>query len=150
MNLELWWICRPKDNLNTRIRRHCEDNHRWNKGYFLGLVVHIELHHGIPLDNLDEGGYTSRPRDEGVLERVMKFAKKMIGREDYEEVRTQEEGLGERARRQKETPSSIYAHKTVEVSYLHYPRVTLTTRTQYGISKHTLRKDFRLQLYQLW
>jgi hypothetical protein len=76
---------------------------------------------GIPLDNLDEGGYTSRTRDEGVLDRMMKYGKKLIGREDYEEVRTQEEGLGERARRQKETPSSIYAHKTVEVSYLPYP-----------------------------
>lgn len=69
---------------------------------------------GIPLDNLDESGH--RSREEGVLDRVMKFGKKLIGREDYEEVRSQEEGLGERARRQKETPSSIYAHKTVEVS----------------------------------
>lgn len=105
---------------------------------------------GIPLDNLDEGGFSNRTRDEGLFDRVMKFGKKMFGREDYEEVRTQEEGLGERARRQKETPSSIYAHKTVEVSYLHYPRVNLTTRTRYEISKPTRQKDFRLQPYQLW
>lgn len=73
---------------------------------------------GHPLTNLDESEY--RPRgDQGVLERAMKFGKKMIGKEDYAEVRQQEEeGLADRARRQKETPSSIYAHKTVEVCHL--------------------------------
>ena len=74
----------------------------------------------IPLDNMDEG-YSSRPADEGVLDRVMKIGKKMIGREDYAEVRQQEEeAAGARIRRQQETPSSIYAHKTVEVSLIAY------------------------------
>lgn len=72
---------------------------------------------GIPLDNLDESEY--RSREQSVLDRVMKFGKKMIGKEDYEEVRQREEEvLEDRTRRQKETPSSIYAHKTVEVSCL--------------------------------
>jgi Ca2+-transporting ATPase len=72
---------------------------------------------GFPLSNVDEVQDQYRQRDEGVLDRAMKFGKRMIGRGDYEEVRQEADGLGDRERRQKETPSSIYAHKTVEVGH---------------------------------
>jgi Ca2+-transporting ATPase len=106
---------------------------------------------GHPLTNLDESEYRSREQDQGVLERAMKFGRKMIGKEDYAEVRHQEEeGLADRARRQKETPSSIYAHKTVEVSHFcRNQQITLTSRIRYEISKRTQQRVYPLRHYQL-
>jgi Ca2+-transporting ATPase len=106
---------------------------------------------GIPLDNLDESGFSNRSRDEGVLDRVMKFGKRMVGREDYAEVRQQEEeAAGDRLRRQKETPSSIYAHKTVEVIHLSTVQIELNNRTRYEILVRTQLRVCPLPPYQPW
>jgi ribosomal protein L25 (general stress protein Ctc) len=81
----------------------------------------------------------------------MKFGKRMVGREDYAEVRQQEEeAAGDRLRRQKETPSSIYAHKTVEVIHLSTVQIELNNRTRYEILVRTQLRVCPLPPYQPW
>ncbi|KIR36499.1 calcium-transporting P-type ATPase, PMR1-type [Cryptococcus deuterogattii MMRL2647] len=53
-------------------------------------------------------------RHEGLLERAMAVGRKLLGRKDYEELRMEEEEKRlSTERRQRETPSSIYAHKPI-------------------------------------
>jgi hypothetical protein len=93
-----------------------------------------------------------RERELGLVEKITKFGKKVLGREEYEPVRGQDdEGLADRARRQRETPSSIYAHKTVEVnSCTVTSEFLLICRTQYETSRPTLLKVCPPQLSQAW
>jgi hypothetical protein len=93
-----------------------------------------------------------RERELGLVEKITKFGKKVLGREEYEPVRSQDdEGLADRARRQRETPSSIYAHKTVEVnSCTVTSEFLLICRTQYETSRPTLLKVCPPQLSQAW
>lgn len=58
----------------------------------------------------------SAHRDEGLLEKAVAVGRKLVGKKDYEELRMQqEEKRLSTERRQRETPSSIYAHKSVQV-----------------------------------
>ncbi|WVF71232.1 calcium-transporting P-type ATPase, PMR1-type [Kwoniella sp. CBS 6097] len=53
--------------------------------------------------------------EEGLVGRVVGFAKKVMGKKDYEEIRAEEaERRASTERRQRETPSAIYAHKSIE------------------------------------
>jgi len=57
-------------------------------------------------------------RGEGsMLKKLMKKARRVIGRKDYEEV-VQEDGdeMALTEQRMKETPSAVFAHKSIEVS----------------------------------
>lgn len=55
-------------------------------------------------------------RDEGLLENAMALGRKLLGKKDYEERRMEEEEKRlSTERRQRETPSSIYAHKSIQV-----------------------------------
>lgn len=58
----------------------------------------------------------SAHRDEGLLDKAVAVGRKLVGKKDYEELRMQqEEKRLSTERRQRETPSSIYAHKSVQV-----------------------------------
>lgn len=58
--------------------------------------------------------------EEGPLSRMWGMGRRLFGKRDYEELREEEEGLQrEKERRQAETPSSIYAHKTIDVRWCH-------------------------------
>lgn len=60
---------------------------------------------------------------EGIWERVLNTAKRVTGGDGYEAVdRAEQEEERRRSieRRQRETPSAIYAHKTVDVSSLYF------------------------------
>jgi Ca2+-transporting ATPase len=70
---------------------------------------------GMPMTGVEED--MGRGREQGFLEKATSYGKRLLGREDYSSVRQEEDGQSERIRRQKETPSSIYAHKTVEVRF---------------------------------
>jgi Ca2+-transporting ATPase len=53
----------------------------------------------------------------GLLDRVLDMGRKAIGRRGYEELANEEEGRRASAERKaQETPSAVYAHKSVEVS----------------------------------
>ena len=57
--------------------------------------------------------------EDGVWNKVVGLSRKVMGREGYEAVDAEEEEEARRKsieRRQRETPSAIYAHKSVEVS----------------------------------
>lgn len=55
----------------------------------------------------------------GFVGRFMGYGRKLLGRQGYEEVQQdEEERRRSMERRQRETPSSIYAHRTVEVGLL--------------------------------
>lgn len=55
-------------------------------------------------------------RDEGLFERAMAAGRRLLGKKDYDERRMEEEEKRlSTERRQRETPSSIYAHKSVQV-----------------------------------
>jgi hypothetical protein len=69
----------------------------------------------MPMTGVEED--MGRGREQGFLEKATSYGKRLLGREDYSSVRQEEDGQSERIRRQKETPSSIYAHKTVEVRF---------------------------------
>ncbi|KAL0255407.1 hypothetical protein I308_100211 [Cryptococcus tetragattii IND107] len=57
----------------------------------------------------------SAHRDEGLLDKAVAVGRKLVGKKDYEELRMQqEEKRLSTERRQRETPSSIYAHKSVQ------------------------------------
>ncbi|WVO19356.1 calcium-transporting P-type ATPase, PMR1-type [Cryptococcus decagattii] len=54
-------------------------------------------------------------RDQGLLENAMALGRKLLGKKDYEERRMEEdEKRLSTERRQRETPSSIYAHKSIQ------------------------------------
>ncbi|WVQ99635.1 calcium-transporting P-type ATPase, PMR1-type [Kwoniella sp. CBS 9459] len=53
--------------------------------------------------------------EEGLVGRVVGIARKVMGKKDYEEIRQEEaERRASTERRQRETPSAIYAHKSIE------------------------------------
>ncbi|OXG97395.1 Ca2+-transporting ATPase [Cryptococcus neoformans A2-102-5] len=54
-------------------------------------------------------------RDEGLFETVMAAGRRLLGKKDYEELRMEEEEKRlATERRQRETPSAVYAHKSVQ------------------------------------
>lgn len=90
-------------------------------------------------------------REPSILEKATSYGRKVLGREEYSSVRQDDDGQSERARRQKETPSSIYAHKTVDVSLVNWLHLTNPdVRIRYGTSKHTLPRVSPPQLCHLW
>ncbi|TYJ58696.1 calcium-transporting P-type ATPase, PMR1-type [Cryptococcus floricola] len=61
------------------------------------------------------GGSEHGDQDEGFYDRIAKMGRKIIGKKDYEEIRQDnEEKRLSAERRQRETPSAIYAHKSIE------------------------------------
>lgn len=59
-----------------------------------------------------------RPRETSFVEKALSFGRRILGREDYDPLqdrdRDMEDSSRERDTRQKDTPSSIFAHKSVD------------------------------------
>lgn len=71
---------------------------------------------GLPMTNLDEEpGSRDTP---SLIDRAASLGRRLLGKGDYDALRQREEeadeALAQRERRQRETPSSVYAHKTVD------------------------------------
>lgn len=71
---------------------------------------------GLPMTNLEEELPSQRPSS--IIDKTLAYGRKLLGKRDYDELRQREEeadeALAQRERRQRETPSAIYAHKTVD------------------------------------
>lgn len=98
--------------------------------------------------DLDEE--SGRSRDTSILDKALSFGRRLIGKRDYDQLQQhngEDEDSRERQKRQKETPSSIFAHKSVDEtirSFQTHPTEGLSSSALPGLTARYGMNEFEV------